>query len=149
MKIRSFTLAAVIVALVAAMAPCAHAAKSRTVAGGGLTLAPHAVVVSSSLPHCRQEDGSGKRQAFPCSWNIGPDQDGNGIGAAYWIGRNHATHYVWSTDPTAGHPARAWVDSWWADWTDTSTRCWVREGARETVIGCPDGSRLHLPPTGA
>ena len=149
MTIRSLTLTAVVVALVAAVAPAAHAAGTRTVAEGGLTLARHAVVVSSSLPHCRNEDGSGRRQALPCTWNIGNRQDGNGIGAAYWIGRHHATHYVWATDPTAGHPARTWVDPWWADWTETSTRCWMREGARGTVIGCPDGSRLHLPPTGA
>lgn len=57
-----------------------------------LVVGPQRVVRYTALPHCRYEDGSGQRSA--CTWNVGPQQDGNGRGLAYWIDRQDRVHYV-------------------------------------------------------
>lgn len=57
-----------------------------------LVVTPNRVVRHTALPHCRYEDGSGQRSA--CTWNVGPEQDGNGRGLAYWIDRQDRVHYV-------------------------------------------------------
>lgn len=92
-------------AALVATAPVAHATPQ------GLDITKHGVVVSSSLPHCKFEDGSGGPR--PCTWNIGHRADGNGIGLAYWIGKHGHTHYVWATSPRTGE--WRWVSREMAD----------------------------------
>ena len=57
-----------------------------------LVVSPRGWVHMSTLPHCRNEDGSGQRSA--CTWNLGPGIDGNGIGRILWIDRADRVHYV-------------------------------------------------------
>jgi len=106
-----------------------------------LVVGPHGVVRMSHLPHCRYEDGSGTASA--CTWNVGHRIDGNGIGAAYWIGngnRDH-THYVWSGSPLR----RGWH---WATSADRMASgmdrtCIVRNGTTVTsglVARCAGGN---------
>ena len=57
-----------------------------------LVITPDNKVAYSVLPHCRHEDGSGQRSA--CTWNLGPGQDGNGIGRVYWVDMHDRIHYV-------------------------------------------------------
>jgi hypothetical protein len=110
-----------------------------------LVVNPHGVVRMSTLPHCLEEDGSGQRSA--CTWNVGPRQDGNGIGLAYWLDRHDRTHYVWNSAP---HRVRwQWVTARQAhNMASTGHRaarywrtCQVHFGTRTTKVACPDGFR--------
>lgn len=120
----------------------------------GFTLTHHGVLVSSTLPHCEQEDGSGPGP-LPCSWNFEPQSspDGNGRGLAYWIGTQRVIHYVWRHDPTnrptPNHPQWRWLTSAQADafaeggypantpWA----KCvqWHTNGYRTGGLFCPNG----------
>ena len=114
-------------------------------------LSPRGVVLHSSLPHCRFEDGSGGRR--PCTWNVGPRVDGNGIGLAYKVRRDMSVRYVWAASPA--------VDEW--RWVGRSLayrllghftspgerrsvtqwqRCVVRRDGTMRVK-CPDGARYR------
>lgn len=57
-----------------------------------LVVTPARVVAHTTLPHCREEDGSAQRSR--CTWNIGSRVDGNGIGRAFWVDRHDHIHYV-------------------------------------------------------
>jgi hypothetical protein len=107
----------------------------------------------STLPHCRNEDGSGQRSA--CTWNVGPRQDGNGRGLAYWLDRRDRTHYVWDHSPirrdgtlSEGH-IRTGQRTWhWATSADRKARgvtrvCIARDDttvASGLIAWCPSGN---------
>lgn len=138
--LRTFAVAlavSVVVAVLAALAPVgiAHAAPA------GLTVTRHGVVTSSALPHCREEDGSGGPR--PCTWNVGPGQDGNGYGLAYWVGRHGHVHYIWATDPTASG-RWSWVNRHGARTYHVTTRCAVRTAGHRPAIKCPNGRRFRI-----
>jgi hypothetical protein len=110
---------------------------------------PRAVVRHSSLPHCRFEDGSGGPR--PCTWNVGPRVDGNGIGLAYKVRRDMSARYVWPRSPavdgwrwvTVGEAHRLAVRATWLSGRRSVTawqRCVVRPGHTGRVR-CPDGVR--------
>lgn len=113
--------------------------------GEGIITNPHGVVRYNALLTCVVPDGS--RGHLPCSRNINPNE---GPGLAYYVTRNHRTHYVWAPSPLKGHPQREWVRSGLADALaeggsdDATTRnweqCWVNYG-QTTRIGCPDGHK--------
>jgi hypothetical protein len=103
----------------------------------GITVDRHARVVLSALPHCHFEDGSGGKT--PCTWNVGPETDGNGVGLAYWVNKPHGEfkyHYVWNRNPLQGHPARHWEKK--GDHWPGSIKCWYHI-AGTTVVKCPNG----------
>jgi hypothetical protein len=97
----------------------------------GLVLTSHAVVVSSTLPTCFYEDGSGGPR--PCTWNVGPQyQPADGL--QYWVSGtplNLEAHYVWNRSPMVNHPERFW--------SPTQAKCWLDSG---TGVGrCANGDR--------
>jgi len=67
-------------------------------AGVEIITTRHAVYVSSDLPPCTYEDGSGG--PLPCIW-LG-DTMGNGRGLSYWVDRQHTPHWFWATSPRRG-----------------------------------------------
>jgi hypothetical protein len=112
-------------------------------------LSPRGVVLHSSLPHCRSEDGSGGRR--PCTWNVGRRVDGNGVGLAYKVRRNMTARYVWAESPIVA--GWRWVGERQAHrlarhFTRPSQRrsvtawqrCVVRH-AGTTWVKCSDGTR--------
>lgn len=111
--------------------------------GTRLAVNPHAVVVGSGLPDCRNEDGSG--QASACSWNFDGSHDGNGIGLSYWADKHDRIHYVWPSSPVTSR--WHWVGQELADALaegDQPGRHWERcitNGVHSRVIRvhCPDG----------
>ena len=113
---------------------------------------PRGVVLHSTLPHCRHEDGSGGRR--PCTWNVGRRTDGNGGGLAYKVRRDMSVRYVWATRPTVagwrwvslrearrlarevtGPRERRSVRGW--------QRCVIRHGTL-TWVKCADGQVHRL-----
>lgn len=116
-----------------------------------LTVSEKGVVQHSSLPHCAVEDGG---PDLPCTWNVGPTDDGNSGGLSYWVGRDQRIHYVWNLLPNTGH--WRWVGHQLADalaegdrpMADTRPweRCvtkWVPFGeGRHRWVKCPDGLQL-------
>lgn len=136
---------------VGALAATAQAQPMRTPVG--LDVSRHALVLHSVLPHCAVENGSTTGlPTVPCTWNVGPGQDGDGTGAAYWVGRQYAVHYVWPNDPRINHPGRHWVTRELADalaegsgpHADTRSweRCWFTAKGPERLlitVGCPNG----------
>jgi hypothetical protein len=130
-------------ALALAIASTATTADARP---AGLDVNKHGVVRSSTLPHCTVEDAS--RGPVPCTWNVGTGTDGNGVGLAYWVGRNGATHYVWATTPR--NERWAWVQEDLADAlaegdaADATTRRWERCVTKREgeVVRCADGARF-------
>jgi len=54
-----------------------------------LVVGPYGWVRYSTLPQCRNEDGSGQRSA--CSWNFGMPRS---WGKVYWVDYHNRTHYV-------------------------------------------------------
>lgn len=120
-----------------------------------LVVTDRGIVMYSTLPHCEFEDGSYTHLPTPhrCTWNIGPSQDGNGGGLAYWFGwkfRDHdrVTHYLWPDDPTATGPW-TWVKHRLAqrlaegdgDFADQRPwhRCVTRTPGAHRWVMCPDG----------
>ncbi len=114
-----------------------------------LAVNPHGVVKGSGLPHCEQEDGSG-RDTARCIWNGG--RDGNGYGLSYWIDVHDRTHYVWMSGISKfsrDHGMR-WVDRELGDalaeggspHADTRDwrKCAVHVGPT-TTVWCPDKIR--------
>lgn len=118
---RSAAALALSVALVPAMA---HAASADVV---GIETTAHGVVLSSTLPHCTEEDGG---PIVPCTWNVGPGVDGNGRGLAYVVldhsGTDRSFDYVWPSDPRR--------NGW--HWSRTDADCIARVGHYR----CPDGA---------
>lgn len=102
----------------------------------GIETTHHGVVISSTLPHCVNEDGSGEhRHGAPCTWNIG-STDGNGRGLAYVIEGQHADRffdYVWINRPTA-QPGWVWDDAQEGGYSDCAINL-----ARD-LEHCPDGT---------
>jgi len=102
-----------------------------------LVVSPRGVVQMSTLPHCREEDGSGQRSA--CTWNIGHRIDGNGEGLRYWLDRHDRTHYVWGYR----NPMRYgwhWATLEDQEAVDLIRTCLVRNGttvASGLVARCP------------
>lgn len=130
-----------------------------------LVVTDRGIVMYSTLPHCRQEDGSGQRNQR-CTWNIGPTIDGDGRGLAYWFGhatqpipgpirgRDRVAHYVWRDDPTSTNRWN-WVSHRLADalaegsGRHASTRPWERCVTRPTGgdhrwVKCPNGDRMEV-----
>lgn len=100
----------------------------------GIETTSHGVVVSSTLPHCANEDGSGYDQTFPCTWNVGSPKDGNGRGLAYVLTNDydyrHSIDFVWAYSP---------VHNGW-HWERTGhgpSDCVVKAG--KAVEKCADG----------
>ena len=112
-------------------------------------LSPRGVVLHSSLPHCRFEDGSGGRR--PCTWNVGPRTDGNGVGLAYKVRPDMTVRYVWDVSPAVN--AWRWVSERQARRLQSrftrpaerrSVSAWQRCVIRHestTRVKCPDGAR--------
>jgi hypothetical protein len=140
------------VATLATLATVTPADAATTVAGGRVTIGRHGVVLSSSLPHCASEDGSGG--ATPCTWNVGARKDGNGSGVAYIVtGAPHHQHfrYVWGHRPVASfRVGYRWVGTGLADALTESglpgatsrdwAQCLVHYGDT-TYVKCADGFR--------
>lgn len=112
---------------------------------------PRGVVLRSSLPHCRYEDGSGGPR--PCTWNIGRRIDGNGIGLAYKVRRDMTVRYVWPESPAvrgwrwvgqrqARRLARQFTRPAQRRSLDAWQRCVLRHGAT-TRVKCLDGDRYR------
>lgn len=114
-----------------------------------LWVSDHGIVQRSTLPHCFTDDPESSDP--PCTWNIGPGSDGDGHGLAYWVSRDHRTHYVWTTDPRGD--GWRWVSQPLADalaegmGRHAGTRPWERCVTIVLPVGdntgrwvqCPDG----------
>lgn len=115
-------------------------------------LSPRGVVLHSSLPHCRFEDGSGGRR--PCTWNVGPRTDGNGVGLAYKVRPDMTVRYVWDASPAVDgwrwvseRRARRLVSRITRPAQQRSVTAWQRCVIRRdatTRVKCPDGGRYVL-----
>ena len=111
MRLNRWAVAGVASAAALMLSPTAHATPD------GLDLTSHSVVRSSTLPHCIGETNEGDAQhpdgaPQPCTWNVGQQTDGNGIGLAYWIGVHNRYHYVWASSPK--RPGNQWVTRYMA-----------------------------------
>lgn len=140
-----------VVALGLADAVALSAAEAHGIHTPRLTVSRHGVVQHTSLPHCAVEDGG---PDLPCTWNVGPVQDGNGGGLSYWVGRDQRVHYVWNLLPTVNR--WRWVSRQLADALAegdrpmADTRPWERCVTKTVPFGhtrhrwvkCPDGLQL-------
>jgi hypothetical protein len=112
-----------------------------------LVIGPRGVVRFTSLPHCRVEDAS--NGPVPCTWNVGPRVDGNGVGLSFVAFDREAYRYVWPASPRVG--------SWYwvtrsalanhlrvnypnrSAWSECVARTRFADGA--VTVRCPDGWR--------
>jgi hypothetical protein len=118
---------------------------------GRLVIGPRAVVRYSSLPHCRVEDAS--RGPVPCTWNVGPGVDGNGVGLAFVSHDREAYRYVWPESLPANNSGWGWLTRYGQRVMDRHAgqrderagvvwrECVMRMGPT-TVTKCPNGFRV-------